>query len=134
MARMNTTSGDNPFFQPWTGPFGVPEFSRVKTEHFMPAYERAFAEHMAEIDAIAKDPAPPTFENTILAYEEAGRMLERVEVAIIERDPHAPFRIPRHGTGLIQRCGLESRVRQFLHLPREEPGRNIKAEIGRAHV
>ena len=79
MARMNTTSGDNPFFQPWTGPFGVPEFSRVKTEHFMPAYERAFAEHMAEIDAIAKDPAPPTFENTILAYEEAGRMLERVD-------------------------------------------------------
>ena len=76
---MNTTSGDNPFFQPWTGPFGVPEFSRVKTEHFMPAYERAFAEHMAEIDAIAKDPAPPTFENTILAYEEAGRMLERVD-------------------------------------------------------
>lgn len=73
------TGGDNPFFKDWTGPFGVPEFSRVKTEHFMPAYERAFAEHMAEVEAIANDPAPPTFDNTILAYEEAGRMLQRVD-------------------------------------------------------
>ncbi|WP_229266566.1 M3 family metallopeptidase [Leptospira sp. severe_002] len=73
------TGGDNPFFKDWTGPFGVPEFSRVKSEHFVPAYERAFAEHMAEVEAIANDPAPPTFENTILAYEEAGRMLQRVD-------------------------------------------------------
>ena len=73
------TGGDNPFFHDWSGPFGVPEFSRVRPEHFMPAYERAFAEHMAEVEAIANDPAPPTFENTILAYEEAGRMLQRVD-------------------------------------------------------
>jgi len=73
------TGGDNPFFHDWTGPFGVPEFSRVRPEHFMPAYERAFAEHMAEVETIANDPAPPTFENTILAYEEAGRMLQRVD-------------------------------------------------------
>src|SRR6188508_777248 len=73
------TGGKNPFLHDWTGPFGVPEFSRVRPEHFMPAYERAFAEHMAEVEAIANDPAPPTFENTILAYEEAGRMLQRVD-------------------------------------------------------
>jgi peptidyl-dipeptidase Dcp len=80
MARMNdTASGNNPFFEPWTGRFGVPEFSRVQAEHFMPAYQRAFAEHEAEIEAIANDPAPPTFDNTILAYEHAGRLLERLD-------------------------------------------------------
>lgn len=71
--------GDNPFFHDWTGPFGVPEFSRVRSGHFMPAYERAFAEHRTEIEAIANDPAPPTFDNTILAYEKAGSMLQRVD-------------------------------------------------------
>ena len=73
------TGGDNPFFNDWIGPFGVPEFSRVRPEHFMPAYDRAFATHMAEVEAIANDPASPTFENTIVAYERAGRMLQRVD-------------------------------------------------------
>ena len=45
----------------------------------MPAYERAFAEHEAEIDAIANQPAPPTFDNTIVALENAGRALQRVD-------------------------------------------------------
>ncbi len=71
--------GDNPFFQPWTGPFGVPDFGRVRPEHFMPAYERAFVEHEAEIAAIAGDAAPPSFDNTIAALENSGRLLARVD-------------------------------------------------------
>src|SRR5882724_7580241 len=70
---------DNPFFEPWTTPFGAPPFGRIKAEHFMPAYERAFAEHEAEIAAIASQTAPPTFENTIVALENAGRALQRVD-------------------------------------------------------
>ena len=51
----------------------------MRPEHFKPAYERAFAEHLAEIEAIAADPAPPTFDNTIAALENSGRALQRVD-------------------------------------------------------
>jgi len=69
---------DNPLLETWTGPFEMPPFGRVAPKHFLPAYERAFAEHDAEIAAIAADPAAPTFANTIEALELAGRMLDRV--------------------------------------------------------
>lgn len=69
----------NPFFVNWNTPFGVPPFSQIKPEHFMPAYERAFAEHEAEIVAIASQKEPPTFANTIVPLENAGRALGRVD-------------------------------------------------------
>src|SRR5262249_55925290 len=69
---------DNPLLETWTAPFEVPPFGRIAPEHFTPAYERAFAEHDAEIAAIAADPAAPTFTNTIEAMGLAGRQLDRV--------------------------------------------------------
>ncbi len=72
------TAADNPLLETWSGPFGVPPFARVAPEHFMPAYDRAFAEHDAEVATIAADPATPTFTNTIEALELAGRTLDRV--------------------------------------------------------
>ena len=72
-------SSDNPFFEDWTGPFGVPHFARIKPGHFLPAYERAFAEHNAEIEAIAANPEPPNFQNTVVALENSGRLLSRVD-------------------------------------------------------
>src|ERR1700742_303971 len=72
------SGGRNPFFDEWTAPFGVPPFTRILPEHFMPAFNRAFAEHNAEIGAIASDPAAPDFENTIAAMELSGRPLGRV--------------------------------------------------------
>jgi peptidyl-dipeptidase Dcp len=69
----------SPFFEAWTTPFGAPPFGRIKAEHFMPAYERAFAEHEAEIAAIAGQKKPPSFDNTIVALENAGRALQRVD-------------------------------------------------------
>lgn len=70
---------DNPFFAVWTTPFGVPPFERIRPGHFLPAFERAFAEHEAEVKAIAENPAAPTFENTIAALELSGRALSRVD-------------------------------------------------------
>ena len=68
----------NPLIAPWSGPFGgVPPFDRVKVEDFKPALERAMAERLAEIDRIANDPSPPTFDNTLVAMERGGRALER---------------------------------------------------------
>ncbi|HEX5042320.1 MAG TPA: M3 family metallopeptidase [Candidatus Polarisedimenticolaceae bacterium] len=69
----------NVLLQEWTGPYGgVPAFDKVKVQDFQPALEAAMAENLREIDAIAADEAPPTFENTIVALEKAGEELDRV--------------------------------------------------------
>jgi len=71
--------GKDPFKDPWTGPHGgLPNFDTVKVDRFKPALETAMAEKLREIDAIANNPAPATFENTIAAMENSGRMLDRV--------------------------------------------------------
>ena len=68
---------ENPFFEPWTTPFGLPPFDRICPEHFPPAFDRAMAEHTAEIAAICSA-AAPTFANTIEAWERSGRLLDQV--------------------------------------------------------
>src|SRR5437868_5617929 len=68
----------NPLLAPWTGPYGgLPPFDQVKVEHLKPALEAGMTEQLAEVDAIDSDPAPPTFENTLAAYERSGRLLDR---------------------------------------------------------
>lgn len=69
---------DNPFAEDWDANFGAPPLDRITEAHFMPAFEAAMADHSAEIDAIARNPEAPTFENTMLAMEMAGRGLSRV--------------------------------------------------------
>ena len=69
----------NPFFEDWTAPFSAPPLDRIAPEHFVPAYDRALAEHTAEVAAIAEDHAPPSFDNTVLALEKSGKLLTRVE-------------------------------------------------------
>jgi len=70
----------NPLLAPWSGPFGgVPPLDSVRIEHFKPALEAAMAQNLAEVEAIANDPAKPTFENTIAALERAGRTFQRVQ-------------------------------------------------------
>jgi peptidyl-dipeptidase Dcp len=69
----------NPFFEDWTAPFGAPPLDLFRPEHFLPAYDRALAEHRADIDAIVDDPAPPGFDNVIGALELSGQMLLKVD-------------------------------------------------------
>ncbi|MFL6248203.1 MAG: M3 family metallopeptidase [Thermoanaerobaculia bacterium] len=77
-----TIDPNNPLLAEWTGPYGgVPPFDQIKVEHFKPALETAMAENLQEIDRIANDPAPPTFENTIAAMENTARRLDRVGTA-----------------------------------------------------
>jgi len=73
-----TATTNNPLLEDWTDAFGVPPFSRITPEHFTPAFDRAFAEHDAEIAAIAGEAAAPSFQNTIEAMERAGHTLDRV--------------------------------------------------------
>jgi peptidyl-dipeptidase Dcp len=78
LAKDDTLNG-NPLLAKWEGPFGgVPPFDRVKVAFFKPALEAAMAEQLGEIDRVAKNTAAPTFENTIVALEEAGKTLNRV--------------------------------------------------------
>jgi peptidyl-dipeptidase Dcp len=70
---------ENPLLAEWTGPYGgVPAFDEMDLADLKPALEEAMATQLAEVEAIAADPEPPTFENTIEAMERAGRALGRV--------------------------------------------------------
>src|SRR5664280_2976936 len=72
------SASENHLLTDWTGPFGLPPLPAIKSEHFRPACERAMAAHRTEIDAIAADPATPSFDNTIEALERSGHDLDRV--------------------------------------------------------
>ncbi|MDJ1372181.1 M3 family metallopeptidase [Gulosibacter molinativorax] len=69
---------DNPFASPSSLPHDLPPFARIRTEHFAPAIEAGFTEHLAEVDAITANDEPATFTNTIEALERSGRLLDRV--------------------------------------------------------
>ena len=69
----------NPFMQEWNTPYGIPPFSAIKDEHYMPAFKKGILELRADIAAILENPEPPTFENTILALEIAGELLTKVD-------------------------------------------------------
>ena len=73
-----TDAAANPFFKTWDTPFGLPPFDAIRPEHFAPAFERALAEHKAEIETIETTSEVPTFENTILALEASGKAITRV--------------------------------------------------------
>ena len=70
----------NPFLQAYDTPYNVPPFDKIKNEHFKPAILEGIKRHEAEINAIANAAAEPTFDNTILAMENAGELLSNVNV------------------------------------------------------
>ena len=67
----------NPLLSPSTLPYGLPPFAEIEDAHYAEAVEAGLAEHLAEIQAIVDTPAAPTFENTALAMERSGRLLDR---------------------------------------------------------
>jgi len=69
---------DNPFFAPSTLPYQLPPFADIEDEHYRPAFQRGFEEHLREIDAIVADPNEPTVENTLIPLERSGQTLARV--------------------------------------------------------
>jgi peptidyl-dipeptidase Dcp len=71
----------NPFVQPSLLPYQAPPFDKIKDADYQPALEEGMRRQIAEIEAIADNPAPPTFENTIVPMEKSGRLLERVQLA-----------------------------------------------------
>ena len=68
----------NPFLADYTTQYGIPPFDQIKYEHYLPAVEKGIAEQNAEIEAIIANPATPDFENTILALDNSGQLLNKV--------------------------------------------------------
>ncbi|MFI6025070.1 M3 family metallopeptidase [Amycolatopsis magusensis] len=73
-------SPDNPFAGPSELPYRLPPFDRVTGAHYRPAFEAGIAEQVGEVTAIADNPEPPTFENTVVALERSGELLGRVSM------------------------------------------------------
>jgi peptidyl-dipeptidase Dcp len=71
----------SPFYAPSTLPFHAPPFDKIKDEDYQPAIEAGMDQEIAEIQAIADNPAPPTFENTLVAMEKTGQLLHRAQNA-----------------------------------------------------
>jgi peptidyl-dipeptidase Dcp len=82
---------NNPFFTPYRTPYGVPPFDKIKTEHYLPAFTEGIKQHQKEIDAIANNPAPATFANTMAAMEYSGKLLTRVSMVFfnLEESMHS---------------------------------------------
>jgi len=68
----------NPLLAEWDTPFGIPPFEQVKIEHYMPAYIEAMTQHNTEIESIVNNAEEPSFENTIVAYDNSGELLDRI--------------------------------------------------------
>lgn len=80
-ASVSIPQATGPFAEDWTLPFHTTDFSKIQDSDYKPAFEQAMAIHRAEIEAIKANPEPPTFDNTIVALERSGRMLNRVYAA-----------------------------------------------------
>jgi peptidyl-dipeptidase Dcp len=75
----------NPFATPSTLPYGLPDFTVIREEHYLPALLAGMAEQRAEIEAIATDPQPPTPQNTLDLLERSGRLLHRAATAFFNQ-------------------------------------------------
>ena len=80
-AASATLPASNPFAQPSALPFQAPDFAKIKDSDYLPALLAGMAQQKREVMAIANNPAPPTFGNTVVAMERSGLLLERANLA-----------------------------------------------------
>lgn len=115
-------SSANPLLGAWKAPFETPPFAEIRPEHFLPAFDKAFAEHAAEIEAIKNNPAAPTFENTITAQERSGKLLSKVAAVfydlvsansnpeLLKLETEVALRMARHWNPISMDAKLFARV------------------------
>ena len=120
----------------WTGPLALPDFAGVVPTEFVAAFETAMADNLVEIEAIAGNPEPPTFENTVLAFDRAGTTLTRLSrlfhnLCAAETNPSLQDaervlspRLAAHGSRISLHEGLFARF-ESLHARRSELGLDV---------
>ncbi len=113
-----TIEEGNPLLEEWTTPYGLPPFAEILPEHYGQALEVAMDRHVAEIDSIVTNPAAATFENTILALDRSGGLLDKVYntfslVAMADTNDEL-MAIEAHYTPLIAQHGDKIMMNQQL--------------------
>ncbi|MHC2465602.1 M3 family metallopeptidase [Bradyrhizobium embrapense] len=133
MSEASAEVQTNPLLKAWQTPLETPPFAEIKPEHFLPAFEQAFADHSAEVAAITHDPALPDFDNTITALERSGKLLSKVSAvfydlvsahsspAILEIDKEVSPRMARHWNPIMMNAVLFGRI-AMLHEKRASLG------------
>ena len=128
----------NPLLEAWDAPHGLPPFAATRPEHFAPAFEVALAEQLAEIEVIANASEPPSFDNTVAAFDRSGRRLGGIErmfsnltasatspaLQAVEREM-AP-RLAAHESAIAMHAGLFGRI-DALYARRGELGLSAEA-------
>jgi len=124
-------NSQNPFFKKWETPFGAPPFTRIKPEHYLPAFQAGIRRQNEEIRDILKVRSAPTFRNTVEALEDSGEFLDRVNgvfSALVEADTNGPLQavalavgplLSGHQDDIYLNDALYQRVRAVFE--REEP-------------
>ena len=112
----------NPLLQDWDTPYGLPPFEQLRPEHFAPALGEAMQRNRSELDAIAAQAAPPSFDNTVAAFDRCARLLARIEsvfynltashtspeLQAAQRELAAP--LAAHYSAVFMHAGLFARV------------------------
>ncbi len=98
----------NPLLSAWQTPFETPPFDEIVPEHFLPAFDKAFADHTAEIETIKRDPAEPTFDNTVAALERSGKLLSKVSAVFYDL-------VGAHSSPELLKINSEVALRQARH-------------------
>jgi peptidyl-dipeptidase Dcp len=128
--RVNPDVSTNPLLAEWHAPYGLPPFDSIRAEHFAPALQAAMREHIAELDAIAAQAQPPSFDNTLAAFDRGARLLSRIEAVFynltasqtspalqaVQRELAAP--LAAHYSKVYMHAGVFARV-DALHAQRE---------------
>ena len=129
---------ENPLLGAWSAPYGLPPFGELRAEHFEAAFEQGMREHNAEMEVIATSAEPASFENTIAAFDKAGRLLKRTDLLFqnltaSETSPAlqaieltlAP-KVASHYASLLTNAALFARI-DAVHSQREGLGLNAEA-------
>jgi peptidyl-dipeptidase Dcp len=138
---------DNPLLAPWTAPHGLPPFAAIVPAHFEPAFAAAMQAHRAELDALAAQGAEPDFDNTLAAFDAAGRLLGRIEAVFhtltashtspelqaIQRAMAAP--LAAHWNAVYMHAGVFARI-EALHRRRGDLGLSAEQQrlLERVHL
>ncbi|HRH89343.1 MAG TPA: M3 family metallopeptidase [Rubrivivax sp.] len=131
--RVTTPLATNPLLQDWGMPYGLPPFAQFRPEHFAPALREAMQVNRGELDAIAAQAEPPSFDNTIAAFDRCARLLARIEsvfynltashtspqLQAVQRELAAP--LAAHYSAVFMHAALFARV-DALHARRDALG------------
>ena len=123
----------NPFFSEWNTPFQVPPFDKIKLEHYLPAFMEGMKKQMEEISALVSNPASPTFENTIVAYDKSGNLMEKVGLVFGNQFASQPQKLQTCGDTFANHLHGSASVGLLL-VGQSQPSKNTVSHFGHVAV